>query len=408
MTRVSLLRCAGYSPRMLDEKLRESLSNMGFEPRQFKGARVAVKPNLLRSSAVESAVVTHPEFFRAAVRLVKAGGGTPVLVESPAFQGVEKVASKTGYDAVIREESLEVWDNRSTGVLHYGEGRTFRRFEIALPVFDADIILNLPKFKTHGLTHVTAAVKNLFGFFPGLAKSQWHMRARTPQEFSEFLLDFYEAVLKGFQKPKGMLHLIDAVVGMEGEGPGPGGTAREVGAVIAGTDAVAVDFVAVNLVGIDHRRVRTITEGHRRGLGCASFDGIELRGDGLDGFPEICFVPPRSSPISGPALWPINSNTIKNLFVQRPVPSPEKCTLCYQCERICPAGAIGKTSGRSKVPAYDYDRCIRCYCCLEICPEAAIYLKDGRLQWLIRSVTGLTSSRKAGSASARSGCAPRD
>jgi len=79
----------------------------------------------------------------------------------------------------------------------------------------------------------------------------------------------------------------------------------------------------------------------------------------------------------------LNTKTLKNLLIEKPVPSRERCSLCYQCKAICPGGAIGASEGESGVPFYDYDRCIRCYCCMEICPEAAIGLRRGKLQWLL-------------------------
>ena len=94
------------------------------------------------------------------------------------------------------------------------------------PALDADIIINLPKLKTHGLTTITCAVKNLFGLIPGLEKSQWHMKAPGREGFAELLLDLNEALMHGLSEPKPMLHLVDAVVGQEGNGPGPSGTPR--------------------------------------------------------------------------------------------------------------------------------------------------------------------------------------
>jgi formate hydrogenlyase subunit 6/NADH:ubiquinone oxidoreductase subunit I len=135
-------------------------------------------------------------------------------------------------------------------------------------------------------------------------------------------------------------------------------------------------------VGADVRKVLTITEGARRGLGTASSDKITLKGDPLASFDVRGFVEPRSSSptIPFPSL-------LKNLIVERPVPSAERCTLCYQCRDICPAGAISRAQGKMKVPSYDYNKCIRCYCCMEVCPEAAISLRRGRLQWVINLVS---------------------
>jgi uncharacterized protein (DUF362 family)/Pyruvate/2-oxoacid:ferredoxin oxidoreductase delta subunit len=387
MTRVALLKCEDYDSLRIRETMIEGMNLIGLAPGIFSGKRVVLKPNLLSATAPEQSVVTHPEFFRAALRMVLDQGGTPILCESPAFQPLAKVMKKAGYDRIAEEEGCEVADPRATDVLFYDGPCRFKRFEISSAVFGADIILNLPKFKTHGLTYITGAVKNLFGLIYGLNKSQWHLKARTKEEFSEFLLDYYTALLKGFEKPKVFIHLMDAVMGLEGEGPGASGRPRKIGALLAGQDAVSVDAVATRVAGLRLKEVLTVTLGEKRGLGVGTPEKVEVRGAGLDAFDVRDYVPSKASGRSPVSHWPLNTKALKNLLVEKPVPHADRCTLCYQCKAICPGGAIGETRGGSGIPAYDYDKCIRCYCCMEICPEAAIGLKKGKLQWLVSKWT---------------------
>lgn len=387
MTRVALLKCDEYDSVLIRKKMIEALNLIGLNPEIFARKRVVLKPNLLSASAPEKSVVTHPEFFRAAARMVRDHGGTPILCESPGFQPMGKVMKKAGYDRIAEDEGCEVADPRATGVLFYDGPCRFKRFEISSAVFDADIFLNLPKFKTHGLTYITGAVKNLFGLIYGLNKSKWHLKARSKEEFSEFLLDYYSALVKGFEKPKIFVHLMDAVMGMEGEGPGVSGTPRKIGAILAGQDALAVDAVVTRVVGLRLKEVLTVTLGEKRGLGTGALERIELLGAGLDAFQVRQYVPSKASSGNPVSPWPLNTKLFKDLLVEKPVPSRDRCTLCYQCKAICPGGAIGESRGESGVPCYDYDECIRCYCCMEICPEAAIGLKRGKLQWLIRKWT---------------------
>ena len=243
MKKVFLAGCDEYDRATLRKKIETGLADIGMAPDDFKNARVALKPNLLNVSPVEKAVVTHPEFFRAVVDTVKSYGGAPVLVESPAFQSLEKVVSKTGYDAIIRDERIPVWNNRDTVVAHNPSARKYRRFEIAAPLADADIIINLPKFKTHEITYITAAVKNLFGVIPGLNKSQWHVRAKTKSEFSEFLLDLYGAIVSEFSASKKIVHIADAVIGMEGAGPGASAARRMALSLRVSTRSLSISFL---------------------------------------------------------------------------------------------------------------------------------------------------------------------
>jgi uncharacterized protein (DUF362 family)/Pyruvate/2-oxoacid:ferredoxin oxidoreductase delta subunit len=383
MAKVYLTDCRDYDASQILEKMTAGLSNVGIGPGMLQGKRVLIKPNLLNASLPEKAIVTHPEFFRAALRLVKAWGGKPVMAESPAFQPLTRVMKKTGYDRVAVEEGCEVADPRETAILFCESECKFRRFEVSKVLFEADVVINLPKLKTHGLTYVTGAVKNLFGLIYGLNKSQWHLRARTGKEFSSFLLDLYDALIKGFDPPKKFIHIMDAITGLEGEGPGSSGRPRKIGAIVLAEDALAADAVAVRLVNLDGRRMHTLSMGEKRGLGTASLENIQILGSRLDALEIGDYVPSKSSGDPSPvSRWPLNTEFLKNLLVERPVPSKKQCTLCYQCKAICPGGAIEKSDGQSAVPLYDYRKCIRCYCCMEICPEAAISLKRGKLQWL--------------------------
>lgn len=381
MTKVSLLRCEGYDLEILKAKMRQGLAAIGFDLSWMHGKRVAIKPNLLSVSAPDQAIVTHPHFFRAAVRIVKEAGGKPILTESPAFQPLNKVLKAAGYDAIIAEEAVEVDPMTDTMVLMHDQGRKFKRFEVTKAIADVDVIINLPKYKTHGLTYITGAVKNLFGLIPGRSKTQWHLRANSREEFSEFLLDLYGAYLQLFKEEKRIVHIMDAIIGMDGNGPGASGNPRRIGAIISGLDGIAVDFVATNLVSVDVKNVITITSGARRGLGLATFHDIDVIGDNLDSLRIHDFKPAPLPFHTKLDHFPFLQNLIKNLMIEKPVPIKDKCILCYQCKQICPVGAIEKGID---VPLYDYDTCIRCFCCLEICPEAAIRIQMNIIQRLFK------------------------
>ena len=383
MTRVSLLKCENYTNALLKERITAGLRNIGLDLHSFSSMRIGLKPNLLTAAPAERAVITHPEFFRAVVQIVREHGGKPVLIESPAFYPLERVIKKSGYREIIEQEHVAVADVNKTAILPSSGAERFKRFEIIGEVCNVDMLLNLPKFKTHGATYITAAVKNLFGTIPGLNKSQWHLRVKTKQEFSEILLDLYGGFRTAFGETGTLVNIVDAIVGLEGEGPGMAGKPKKIGAIIVGTDAIAVDFIGVQVAGLDCTRVVTITSGAKRNLGVASFDEIELIGERIEDCKVDGFVPSRATILSDVVRWPLNTDLFKNLFVERPVPQEGRCTLCYQCRKICPADAIGISRGKRDIPDYDYKSCVRCYCCLEICPEAAIELRRGKLQWLM-------------------------
>ena len=376
MSKVSIREVRKYDNGLIKENLYKCLSEIGFELARLKGKRVTVKPNLLLSSKPEQAIVTHPEFFRAAVQIIKDAGGVPVLIESPAIHSLSKVFRATGYDKVIKEECVEVDLEQDIMSITNDKGLRYKHFDIMKSIAGTDFIFNLPKFKTHGLTYVTGAMKNLFGLIPGMAKTQWHLKANTRELFSDFLVDYFEAVSSIFIKPKGIVHLMDAIVGMEGNGPSTAGKPREIGAVIVSEDAVATDFIASSLVGFNPKLIKTISIAAGRGLGKKGFNEIEFDRNifnklKLDKFESA----PLPFQVRMEKFKRIN-NLIKRLTVERPVPIEGKCTLCYQCRQICSAQAIDKGS---TVASFNYDKCIRCFCCIEVCPEAAIRIQGNIL-----------------------------
>ncbi len=375
---VSLLKTDAYIPDRIEESIEKMLSDNNFNRQSFQNRRVAIKPNLLTSALPHSGITTHPLIVEAVIRIIKKNGGLPVLVESPAFHPLERVLKKTGLDVILARENVQAADTRRTTAIHNETGLKYKNFQVAEELDECDIIINLPKLKTHGLTYFTGAVKNLFGTINGLEKSKWHFRANTKEDFTSFLLDLYGAFINGLNKP--MIHIMDGILGLEGEGPGAGGNPVMGHALICGTDAVAVDSVAVAVAGLDLRRVLTCVEGEKRGYGVADLEKIQIKGTGLEAFNNRFREPAPKSKMTG---WPMTSPLFKNLIVEKPLPQPDKCTLCYQCKTICPAGAISKTIN-NRIPSFDYKKCIRCYCCMEICPENAIMLKKGMIGRFIR------------------------
>jgi len=383
MARVSLIKCDKYENDLLKKSIAESLRNIGFDFSCLRGSRVGLKPNLMMPAPVEKSVVTHPEFFRAVAEIVLDQGGKPVLTECPGYLPLEKMIKKVGYLEITKEIGIEVPDMSPISILRFSGAKTFKSLEVSSAFDDVDVIINLPKLKTHGFMYISGAVKNLLGVVPGLKKSRMHMRAPDKREFAELLLDLYGTLLNAYEKPKTIVHVIDAVVGQEGEGPGPAGIPRVIGAIIAGFDAVAVDCVAAGVLGFDYKKVPTIMAGFARQFCISSPDQVEVVGEKIESVKLRNFIPTRATLPSHVLRGPLVGPTAKNLLMEKPAPNPEKCNLCYSCKTICPAGAIEKADGGKKIPSYDYKKCIRCFCCMEICPEAAISLKKGKLQWLL-------------------------
>ncbi|MEW6203628.1 MAG: DUF362 domain-containing protein [bacterium] len=379
-TTIGIVKCSDYEPEDVEKSVRMCFELLDGAAKVIKpGMKVLLKPNLLVGSPPERAINTHPEIVRAVIRWLKDKGAKAVVGDNPAFTRLQPTMKKAGILDVINEEETDIANFSETFYLYNKNGKHFQRFEISKAFDEADAIINLPKFKTHGITYITGALKNLFGAIPGLEKSKWHLRAQSKDEFASLLVDLYGAFVVGFTPPKPILHLMDAVLCQEGEGPGTGGTPRKIGALMIGTDAAAMDVVAARLAGLDTAKVKTSIFAQQCALGTADFSRIHIVGDRLEEFQVKKFKPSRSSFTSNMMKWPLTTPFVRNQIVERPYITKEKCSKCLSCVKICQSGAVFQRDKDDRVPVFDYDRCIRCYCCQEVCPEAAIELRHSRL-----------------------------
>ena len=355
----------------VDAAIAESLDLVGGIGQYVKPDDVALlKVNLLTGTAPEKAVTTHPAVVRAMIGQVRAAGAIPLVGDCSGHEG-PPIRSRylggcrqAGIQQVCQEEGVELVHLSAESVeMDNPRGRAFKRFTLAKGVVDADVVINLPKLKTHGLTLFTGGVKNNFGCLPGLHKAQMHLRAQGAEYFSQMLVDLLLAV-------RPALTVMDAVVGMDGDGP-RNGRPKQIGAILAGADPVALDAVACAMVGIEPLMVPTTRLAHEQGVGVGDLARIELLGEPLEAMRVADFRLP-----SGPAASFRATGLLRFLqgrLVAKPVLVAERCQGCWVCVEHCPAGALSKNE---RQPTFDYGKCIHCYCCQELCPNDAIKLQQ--------------------------------
>ena len=357
------------------------------------GQSVFVKVNLLLKATPDRAVTTHPELVRAVIRAVKSCGADAVAVgDSLAGRttpsSARAVFEASGIGDVCRDEGarIVVLDEDVTRV-PAPAGRLYSSFNVGRQAVEADVLIDLPKMKTHGFMMFTGAVKNLFGCIPGLEKAQFHLKVPDRPDFADMLIDLMLA-----RAPD--LSIMDAVVAMEGAGPS-GGTPRQVGALLASADPIALDVVAAAVAGFDPMEVYTNSAAARRGLGPESADDVEVAGVPWREVRVADFRHPASD--VSRALPPAVARWVRKRTASRPfLERPADCTVCETCAANCPVDTITMTD---RGPDFDLDRCIRCYCCQELCPQQAIGL---RTPWLVRTFLQRGSSRRAWQQRARS------
>ena len=376
MNQVVLARCDNYelsSVRAAILLLLEPLG--GIEAFVRPGERVLLKPNMLSVKSPEQAVTTHPAVVRVVAELVREAGGRVLIGDSPGMGGFQRVADRSGIARAAAESGAELIEFKATVDLP-GSG-IFRRFTLARAYWEADKIINLPKLKTHEMMTMTCAVKNLFGAVVGAEKAGWHLKAGASREqFARLLLEIY--LLK-----KPLLNIVDAIVAMEGNGPGSGDP-LQVGALFAGVNPVAVDMVAGRLAGIPSELLHIEHEARRMGLAGTAWEEIELGGASLDSFPSRPFRLPSGLDVQF-GLPKFLSTILKRQLTSFPIADRQSCVLCGICRDACPPAAIEIKNSALTV---DQGRCIRCWCCRELCPHDAMLVRRGLVLKVVSALAG--------------------
>lgn len=377
---VGIARCSSYDLDEVEGALRRCLDAVGglasfIRPR----GRVLLKVNALGPAPAERAVTTHPAVVGALCRLVKECGGTPLVGDSSA--GVSGGRPRTaralaisGIAEAAEAEGAEVLNFDLAGAVPIAVpgAAVLDNVYLARPVVEADVVISVPKLKTHCLTTMTGAIKNMLGCVPGSAKPDLHRQFPGLERFSSALVDVYAAT-------RTSLAVMDAVVAMEGNGP-TAGRPRPVGLIIAGADPVAVDAVSAAVIGLDPLAVRTTRLAQARGLGRGRLAEIDVRGPSLAEVRARGFRPGLNVPldlIPAPLVqWGVD------FWRVRPEVDRDICDGCRTCRESCPVGAITIDGKRAVI---GHDRCIDCLCCSEVCPREAIrVLPRSRLGRLLR------------------------
>ncbi len=371
---VSIVRIDSYEPDKVSMAIKKVLGPLGgiekFVPDKEE---VILKPNFLKASKPEEAVSPHPEIMRAVARSVlSAGAQNVVVVDSPAVSTASRCAKKLGLnDDIFKIEDLVDAVEMTT------PNGMFKKIKLSKRLLDAKSIINIAKAKTHGQMVLTLAVKNLFGSVVGLEKAQWHLRAGVDEtEFARLIIEIFEMIKPG-------LSILDAVYGMEGNGPGSG-DARKLGFIMASESAHALDAIFCQALGINPRAVFTVDLALKMGL-IPPLKEIEIVGPDPESLKPS---PPwkMSRPLSLQYFGPVPRAFVKmfDRFLEvRPAIDPKKCTMCGECVKVCAAKAMKLDKKKKKRAILDKDKCISCFCCQEVCPEGAITVSAGWLAKLL-------------------------
>lgn len=324
------------------------------------GKRILLKPNLLMKRTPDSGVITHPAVIGSVASVLSSRGANLYLGDSPGGKNTRKTFFK-----ILREaEYLSILEKYEIKQIFFDEeyyevsigGALNARLSIAKAHNNFDLIINIPKFKTHGLMGITAAVKNNFGFVVGVHKALCHLRFSSTKDFANMLVDLAE-----FIKPS--LNIIDGIVSMDMEGPSSGRLV-DTNFLAASIDAFSLDAYLLEKTSVPREYAYTVAASKKRNLVAKvrrEGDEINLRN----------FKPPqKKSSVSVPKKF----GWTRSLLTAVPRFDPSICRKCYKCYENCPSEVIELDDEEYPYLA-DKKNCIRCYCCVELCPYEAVKLK---------------------------------
>ncbi len=375
--KVVLRAASDYRRETVETAVAEALAPLGGMGAFVRpGQKVLIKPNMLSGKSPDRAVTTHPEVVRAVVRLAREAGGIVSVGDSPGVGSPRQVAARCGILSVI-EETGATFAPFSDSIRVRPAGSAFHELEIAQDIVDADVVINLPKLKTHQMMGLTCAVKNLFGAVVGMRKPRIHLQAGADKAlFALMLLELAEHI-------RPALTVVDAITAMEGNGPGSGDPVH-VGALLAGDEPLAVDAAAIRLLGVRPAKVWTQRMALESGRPGARFEEIELLGDDPEALRPAAFRAAKDTDIHF-GLPSFVREPLRRSLSALPAPDMKLCELCGLCIEHCPPRVMHVEGKKLEI---DYARCIGCFCCQELCPRGALVTRQGLLLRLSRYLSG--------------------
>jgi uncharacterized protein (DUF362 family)/Pyruvate/2-oxoacid:ferredoxin oxidoreductase delta subunit len=362
--KIAVRKCDEYDLNKVIYQISEIYKTTGGP--DVKGKRVLVKPNILTDNDPAKCICTHPVVVEAMILFLQSNGATEVLVgDSPAVHTQRFRAEKSGIFKVC-ETTGAVWVDFTSSPVE--KKLKNGKIKIAAVVDEVDLIISLPKFKNHELVYFTGAIKNTLGFVPGFNKAKQHALHQERNNFGEFLVDLNEIVTPDY-------FLMDAILGMEGPGPGRG-FPTEVGLLLGSTNPLALDMIASRVAGYDPLVIPTNRTALFRRKWLKSeeeiiYDGPELKTIIKEGFLKV----PISHTNNIAFKFVLHRISFLKKLERRPVFIHEKCTGCQKCVIICPVQAIKPLPTNKKHIVLTDSKCIRCFCCSEVCNDNAVEIK---------------------------------
>lgn len=380
---VSLVRCTEYDIDRIRQALPRLLQPLGGLDWVTPGMKIVIKANLVSGRPPEDAVTTHPALLCVLSEMLLARGASVVIGDSPggvynaAF--LNRIYQRCGA-AEAERYGARLNQNFEVKEQHFPGAAIAHDFKYTAYLDDADVIINCCKLKTHGMMGMTCAVKNMYGIVPGAVKSEYHYRYSNPMDFARMIVDLNRA------RPA-RLHIVDAVVGMEGNGP-TAGTPKPIGCLLAGYDPYRLDMICAELIGLPPACVPTLAAARELGLCPAGIEEITVSEPWqpyiVPDFKNIRNAENLIHQDGNAAIWGKTLNSLlRAVMSSRPGVKKQECIGCAECQRICPAHTITMVNAK---PRIDRRKCIKCFCCQEFCPVGAMKVERAPIARLLEKI----------------------
>ena len=369
MSKVVIRKQTEYDIEKITKTIEEFLlilSNNNISNLIKQDANVFIKLNCVSAQDPKTGIITHPVVLESCVKILKRYTNNIIIGDNPATKDILACLRKANMMDIVKKYDLKIINPEDRIVIKTNNYKSYKSFNVSREIIASDVIINLPKIKTHSLAYMTVAEKNFFGLIYGLEKAGWHSQTSNPLQFGEAMNDLYSALLQNHKGP--IINIADGIIGLEGEGPGTSGITKKADLMIASLDAVSLDKVACMVCHLDLKRLFITNIALERKLGD---NNIEIDGD-LDEFKDLYFLAPREA-MSNKGLKLIQHKVFRNILLEHPVINHDKCIRCGECVKICPPKTMNfNREDKNSFPNMTKKDCIRCWCCMEICPQNAI------------------------------------
>jgi uncharacterized protein (DUF362 family)/Pyruvate/2-oxoacid:ferredoxin oxidoreductase delta subunit len=342
---------------------------------------IVLKPNFINSMPANSGVTTDLRIVEAAIKWFISKNASPktITIAEAGLIDTSNIFFNLGVDALTSKYNVKLVNLETEKRVDVDPPLklTMKKFSVPEVIYKADIIVNLPKLKTHDLTMLTMGLKNFFAFYNRKERKKGHVLC-----IHDSIIEMY-AWIKANKK---VYSIIDAVTALEGKLGPTNGQPKKLNLILASDDTLSLDIVCTKILNYPLEKVIHLERAVKHGLGESR--NIEIVGESLESIKTVFDMP-----------YFINAKKNKGKFIDRIYNTlfrnglfviDDKCVKCKSCIEICPQNCIRFIDDRILI---DKKRCIECYCCIEVC-EAFAFNFEIRFKPLLKAASGLKKTLK--------------